>query len=144
MLSQSLWKGEVLSFPVQTSNNKCDHSMNRIPVNNLFKGGETDFGTKLNYLKVNEDKLKKLISRLKLKAPKAKLTGILTTLTCYSYHRACLINEVNDIPLDSIQYDNLVSIRPKFGNENTQMGVFSDCLECRFDIFDNYDKIDFW
>ena len=82
---------------------------------------------------IERDKLEKLIKQLKLNAPNAKLTGLLTVLLCYSYKHACLKNKIVDIPLECIQFDNLVSMRHKFGIENLQMGVFSRCLECRVD-----------
>ena len=105
----------------------------------------TSSGTKLDTLYIERDTLTSLIKKLKLNAPKAKLTGLLTVLMSHSYRQACIKHKINDIPLDCIQFDNLVSMRNKFAIENSQMGVFSHCLECRVDCeqLDASEKV-FW
>jgi hypothetical protein len=128
--------------------NECDHVLNRIPKNPLYKetSSSPPFNdTRLTYLKLDKEKVERLHKKSKSNASKAKLTGILALLTSYSYHQACLKHKLNDIPLDSVQFDNLVSFRPKFGIENGQMGVFSHCLECKFDFSQEpKTKGDFW
>jgi hypothetical protein len=134
------------NFKIFTKN-ECNHELNRIPKNLLYsaQNSSSSTGTKLAYFSLNKEKLTRLHKASKINAPNAKLTGILAVLTCYSYRQACLKHNVQDVPLDSVQFDNLVSFRPNFGIENSQMGVFSHCLECRIDFSrEPKEKSDFW
>ena len=106
--------------------------------------GDRANGTHGRFLNVYVEsfKLEKLIKKMKLNALKCKLTSVLAVLFCMSLRQSYAKYGVQDIPLDSFQFDLLSSLREKFKIKNSQMGVYSVSIKSRLD--GEIDKQNLW
>jgi hypothetical protein len=107
-------------------------------------------GQKINGLKQNYDylffkseKINKLIKKSKQFTNDAKLTGILSTILCFSMKKLFKKYEVNDIDFNNMNYEVLASLRDKFGVSESQMGVYSVALESQINLNELNSK-SFW
>ena len=114
-----------LGFKIVKEETDFDFGTHRIP-NNV--GNKNGVHGRFDFIFIESEILDKLIKKMKLKAPKAKLTSLLLILLCDSYKRACIKHKVTNIPLDRIQVAVLASLRDKLSIKNTQMGVYSNVL----------------
>lgn len=69
-------------------------------------------------------KFKKLLGQMKLNAPGAKLTSLLTTVICLAFKNLYNKYHVDDIPVSRFQFSLLGNLRAKLGLANTHMGVY--------------------
>lgn len=108
------------------SENMSFDEINRVPFNLGLSNGKHG---RVDFLKIDGQRLKKLLTTLKQKTNGAKLTGVLELAFCQALKETTNNfgnNEFNNLPY---QYYTLVSLRDKLKLKATQMGVYSLAFE---------------
>jgi hypothetical protein len=103
----------------------------------------TNVLTSFDCIKIDGQKIKKLIQLSKIKTKDAKMTSILSTLVCLSIKNITSKLKPTDIDLNNyLKYEVLVSVREKLNLTNLQMGIYSTVIENQ--ILDDLNEDEFW
>ena len=118
-----------------------DTQTNRIPSNvgNKVDGVYGRFAS----LEIGKETFEKIIKKMKINAPKAKITSLMGALLAKSYKNACIKHESNtNSLLNAIQFSIAKSPRETLKIDKNAMGCYVTSLYCRMDL-ENCEK-DFW
>lgn len=124
--------------------NDYDESLNKLSAK--IGNRETANRTRMEYLKLNKNELKKLIAKMKqMTNGKAKLTSVLNAISA-----VCLRNLYEKYGMDDLDKPDLVqtkvvvNIRDKLGIANEQLGVYSVIIDAVQDTNILGDEASFW
>lgn len=100
--------------------------------------------TRMDFFKLEKEKVSKLVSKMKKNTNGAKLNAVLNATASICLRNMYVKYNVDDIDeMNLIQIKNVANLRDKLGLSNHQMGVFSVILDVREDI-SGVNKENFW
>jgi hypothetical protein len=139
--------GEYKSKPGYASSiekNDYDESLNKLSAK--IGNQETANKTRMEYLKLSKDELKRLIAKMKQKTnDKAKLTSVLNAVSAVSLRNLYEKYEMNDLDKPGmVQTKVVVNIRDKLAIPNEQLGVYSVIIDAVQDTNILRDEGSFW
>ena len=128
-------------FQSRTEDIHLDMETNTTPSN---VGNKVDgvYG-RFEHLDLYKETFGLIVKKMKMNAPKAKLTSLISVLLAKSYKNTCIKHEANTSSLlDGIQFSLAKSPRETLKVDNNKMGCYVTSLYCRIDL--NKSDQDFW